>query len=137
MEQAVSLVDLVGQLHKVTQRRKELSAVDKKLKEVQEELELQIENELPDTQLSIKVNVGDGLVTVSRKNKVIYTTIVGEADKFYQWVKDNAAVEFLTRAIKQDTVSSYVQETGAMPPGIAEFNKATLGVTFTRSPPPL
>jgi hypothetical protein len=137
MEQPLTLVQLVEQLHKVTQRRKELSAADKKLKEIQEEIELQIENELPDTQLSIKVNVGEGCVTVSRKNKVIYTTIVGESDKFYQWVKDNAAVEFLTRAIKQDSVSTYIQETGTMPPGLTEFNKATLGVTFTRNPPPL
>ena len=137
MEQPLTLVQLVEQLHKVTQRRKELSVADKKLKEIQEEIELQIENELPDTQLSIKVNVGDGCVTVSRKNKVIYTTIVGESDKFYQWVKDNAAVEFLTRAIKQDSVSNYIQETGTMPPGLAEFNKATICATFTRNAPPL
>lgn len=129
------LVDLVTQLHELGIIRKDLAAADKELKQKEADLELLIEQAMPEDQVSIALQLADGRATISRKFKTVYTTAAGSADTFFEFVRSTGQIEFLTRAVKQEAVVTYVTEHGQPPPGIEAIVKGSLGLTFKRNTP--
>jgi hypothetical protein len=129
------LVELIAQLHTVSQQRKEISAVDKDLKQMEDDLESRIQAAMDPAQASIAVNLPDGKATITRKSKTVYATEAGSADTFFDWVRANACIEFLNRAVKQEAVVDYIVKHGQPPPGIGAVVKTSLGLTFKRNPP--
>ena len=129
------LANLVAQLHELGTTRKELAAVDKELKEKEADLELLIEQAMPEDQVSIALQLADGRATVSRKFKTVYTTAAGSSDTFFDFVRSTGQLEFLTRAVKQEAVVAYVTAHGQPPPGIEAIVKGSLGLTFKRNTP--
>lgn len=132
-----TLADLVRYLHGVKERRSAISLEDKELKEVEEGIEIQILQAMPEgsDKISYTVDAVGTQRTVTRGTKRRFTTAEGQADMFYDWVRANGAIEFMNRTVKQSEIESYQAEHKALPPGITVFEETTLKSTTTRKPP--
>lgn len=132
-----TLADYVRALHSVKQERTALSARDKELKETEEGLEILILQSMPEgsDRISFTVDEHGTQRTVIRGTKVRYATAEGQADEFFNWVRETGNIHFMNRTVKQAEVESHQAEHKALPPGIAEYREETLKSTTTRKPP--
>jgi hypothetical protein len=132
-----TLADYVRALHNVKQQRADLSARDKELKEAEEGFEILILQAMPEGSDKITFTVDDAGTqrSVIRGTKTRFSTVEGNADAFFNWVKSTGNIHFMNRTVKQAEIESFQAEFRALPPGIAEYRETTLKSTTTRKPP--